>query len=91
VKREFFHNLKISKINEKCDNKMGHDSIKYKGKKFIVKEELGYVRLEINYMYIEDITELKGLDNLKHITALDLSNNKISGLNAYKIRDTVSI
>ncbi|MBY8986642.1 MAG: leucine-rich repeat domain-containing protein, partial [Candidatus Lokiarchaeota archaeon] len=59
---------------------MGLGSIKVNGKKFNVKEELGHIRLTINYMDIVDVTELKGLNKLINVTALDLSNNKIKEL-----------
>ncbi|MHA1468435.1 MAG: leucine-rich repeat protein, partial [Promethearchaeota archaeon] len=59
---------------------MGLGSIKVNGKKFNVIEEIGHFRLTINYMDIVDITELKGLEKLKNVTALDFSNNKITNL-----------
>jgi len=61
-------------------SKMGLGSIKVNGKKFNVRKELGLIRLSINYMDIVDITELKGLNKLKNVTSLDLSNNKITEL-----------
>ena len=68
---------------------MGLGSIKYKGKKFIVKEELGHVRLEINYMDIEDITELKGLDKLKNLWWLHLERTQISRLDNFQKLDSI--
>ena len=44
---------------------MGLGSVKVRGKKFSVKEMLGLIKLDINNMEIEEISEIKGLNKQK--------------------------
>lgn len=56
---------------------MGDGSVKVNGKKIQIREEIGLLRLNLTNLDIKEISEIKGLDTLKKLDVIDLSNNQL--------------
>jgi len=56
---------------------MGDGSVKVNGKKIQMREEIGLLRLNLTNLDIKEISEIKGLDTLKKLDVIDLSNNQL--------------
>ena len=59
---------------------MGLGAVKVQGKKFNVENVYNQLRLNIYNTEMTEVSEIKGLEKLKKINSLDLSNNKLTNL-----------
>lgn len=58
--------------------KCGENCILYKGKEYLIKINNGYGILDLKNLGIKDLSEVKGLENLKNLSRLNLSDNKLT-------------
>lgn len=58
--------------------KCGENCVLYKGKEYLIKINNGYGILDLKNLGIKDLSEVKGLENLKNLSRLDLSDNKLT-------------